>query len=440
MSSQQLWRRHSLPLLALAGICSALVTVGLASSSSYLTRYFLAPGLSFGLFIPLYFRLYARACSVWRFLAFLSASVAAFQASMCTAFVMRLLLPANLNDPVTVPSLFAGGVVGGFIVLMAASILFRRSERRPAVLRVLAASLAAGVLGVAGWNAGRVLGLPPTPVRDFWRLNGPGFFSLYGVWQTGTALLLGWLVIWEGAASTPDSPPFSVAPLHPPSSRTEITLAGLFFCAVLGFLGWFVVRNVQGEREEARRNQALKSVAESRDRVFKQYLAETPPVTGLPPIQKLDPDQALIVTDIGGFRPERTATVEACRQEPALNGEVPKPPCVTYNIVYTLQNQPVPPPTYPPRISVRLTQYPNAAWARHLGHGYTSPLDNPESVAVTGATRIDHIMRATWINGTGTQASYIWPSGNIVVRVAGSTSSLTDDFLRCYLAKYPSSL
>lgn len=98
--------------------------MGLASSSSYLTRYFLAPGLSFGPFIPLYFMLYARVGSAWRFLAFLLASIAAFQASMCSAFILRLLLPANLNDPVTGPSLFAGGVVGGFTVLMAASILF----------------------------------------------------------------------------------------------------------------------------------------------------------------------------------------------------------------------------------------------------------------------------------------------------------------------------
>jgi hypothetical protein len=359
---------------------------------------------------------------------------------MCAAFMIRLLLPANLNDPVTGPSLFAGGVVGGFIVLMAASILFGRSQDNPAMLRVLAASLAAGLLGVAGWSAGRVLGLPPTPVKDFWRLNGPGFFSLYTVWQTGTALLLGWLVICERAASALGSRPFTVAPLRPRASRTEITLAGLFFCAVFGFLGWFVVRNVQGEREEARRDQAFKSAAERRDQVFKQYLDETPPVAGLPPIEKLDADQALILGDIGTFRPERTATVEACRQQPALKGTVPRPPCVIYRVVYTLPNQPVPPPTYPPRISVRLTQYPNAAWAQHLGRGYTSPLDNPESVPVTSAARTDHIMRTTWVNGAGTQASYIWPSGSIVVRVDGSTAILTDDFLRRYLAKYPSSL
>lgn len=410
--------------------------MGLASSSTYLTQYFLAPGLSFGLLIPLYFRVYARVGSAWTFLAFLLASIAAFQASMCAAFMMRLLLPANLNDPVTGPSLFAGGVVGGFIVLMAGSILFGRSQDNPAKLRVLSASLAAGVLGVAGWSAGRVLGLPPTPVKDFWRLNGPGFFSLYAVWQIGTALLLGWVVICERAASAPDSPPFTTVPLPPRASRTRITLAGLFFCAVFCFLSWFVVSNVQGKREEAHRDQAFKRATEHRDQVFKQYLAETPPVAGLPPIQKLEVDQALILGDIGKFRPDRTATVEAC--------PVPEPPCVIscviYKVVYTLSNQPVPLPTYPPRISVRLTQYSNAAWAQHLGRGYTSPLDNPESVAVTNATRTDHIMRTTWVNGTGTQVSYIWPSGSIVVRVDGNIASLTDDFLRRYLAKYPSSL
>ena len=229
-------------------------------------------------------------------------------------------------------------------------------------------------------------------------------------------------------------------PLRRRASRTEITFAGLFFCAVFGFLGWFAVRNVRGEKEEASRDQAFRSAAERRDQVFKQYLAETPPVAGLPPIQKLDADHALILGDIGKFRSERTATVEACGQQPALNGTVPEPPCVIYRIVYTLSNQPAPPPTYPPRISVRLIQYPNPAWAQHLGRGYTSPIDNPEAVAVTSATRTDHIMRTKWVNGTGMQASYIWPSESIVVRIDGSTASLTDDFLRRYLAKYPSSL
>jgi hypothetical protein len=85
---------------------------------------------------------------------------------------------------------------------------------------------------------------------------------------------------------------------------------------------------VQGEREATRRDQAFKSAAERRDQGFKQYLAETPPVADLPPIQKLDADQALILGDIGMFRPERTATVEARRQQSALNGTVPEPPCV----------------------------------------------------------------------------------------------------------------
>jgi hypothetical protein len=61
-------------------------------------------------------------------------------------------------------------------------------------------------------------------------------------------------------------------------------------------------------------------------------------------------------------------------------------------------------------------------------------------VTLTSATRTDHIMRNTSENGAGTHASYAWPSGSIVVHVDGSIVILTDDFLRQYLAKYPSSL
>jgi len=61
-------------------------------------------------------------------------------------------------------------------------------------------------------------------------------------------------------------------------------------------------------------------------------------------------------------------------------------------------------------------------------------------VTVTSATLTNRIMRTTWEIGVGTNASYVWPSGSIVVRVSGVNSSLTEDFLRWYLAKYPSSL
>jgi hypothetical protein len=450
MSPQPLSARHSLLLLALTGCCSALLTMGLASLSGYLNHYFLAPGLSFGLLIPLYFALYERASSAWRFLAFLLASIAAFEASMCAAFLIRILLPGNMNDPVTGPSLFVCGLVGGFIVLMAGSILFGRSQDNPAVLRVFAASLPAGVLGVAGWYVGRVIlclktipGSPVPPVNNFWQMNGPEFISLYIVWQTGTALLLGWLVTGVRAPSAPGSQPLTEAPLRPHASRTKIAIAGLFFCAVFGFLVWFVIYNVRVERFVARSEQESKSVAARRDQVFQQYIGETPPLDGLPPIQTLGAEQALILEDIAGFRPEHPNTVGSCSQ---FTSTVPQPPCFIYEVIYSLPNQPAPPPSsggvlwFPARINVRVTQYPNAAWARHKGRGYAAVLDNPQSVTVSSATRTDHVMRTTSENGAGKQASYVWPSGSIVVSVGGSAASLTDDFLRQYLAKYPSSL
>jgi hypothetical protein len=452
MSAQPLSDRHSLPLLALAGCCSALLTMGIDSYPGYLNQYFLAPGLSYGVLIPLYFALYERAGSAWRLLAFLLTSIAASEASMCAAFLIRIVLPQNLNDPVTGSSAFAGGLVGGFVVLMAASILFGRSQDNPPVPRVLAASLAAGVLGVAGWSASRVLGpfilrviktIPGSwvpPVKDSFGLNWPESVSLYIVWQTGTALLLGWLVTGERAASAPDSLPLTAAPLRPRAPRTKIAFAGVFFCAVFGFLGWFVVRDEQVKRYLARSDQEFKTAAARRDKAFKQYIAEAPPVAGLPPIQALGAQHALILGDVAGFRAENPSA-RPCSQQPLFNGAVPEPACIIYEAYYTLLNQPEPlPRLYPLRISVMLTQYPDAAWARYRGRGYVSPLDNPQPVTLTSATRTDHIMRNTSENGAGTHASYAWPSGSIVVHVDGSIVILTDDFLRQYLAKYPSSL
>lgn len=430
--------RHSLQFLGLAGCCSALLTVGIAGFP-YLNQYFLGPGLSLGLLIPLYFARHAGAGFAWRFAAYLLASIAAFEAALCAAFLIRVVWPGNLNDPVTVPALFAGGVVGGFILLMAGTILFGWSEDKPGVLRVFAASLATGVLGVAGWYAGRMLRLgSSTPPGDFWRMNTPEFISLHIVWQTGTALLLGWVVTGERALS-PGSLPLTAAPLRPRASMTKIAVGGLFFSAVFGFLGWFFVRDLQNKRYVERSDQEFKAAAARRDQVLKQYIAETPPVDGLPPIEKLGIGRALILEEIAGFRPEGSTSVDVCRQQAPSKGTAPQPPCVIYDAAYRLLNQPETPPLYPVRIRVRVTQYPNAAWARHKGRGYTGVLDDPQSVTVTSGSRTDLVMRTTRVDGAGLEASYVWPSGSIVVQVDGR-ASLPGDFLRRYLAKYPSSL
>lgn len=444
MSPQQMPGRHSLLLLAGAGFCSALLTIGLASLPGYLNQYLLAPGLPFGLMIPLYFALYVQAGSVWRTVGFLLASIAALEASICAAFLIRIVWPGNLNNPATGPSLFAGGVVGGFIVLMAASILFGRSEDNPAVLRVFAASLAAGVLGVAGWYAGRVLGslypraIPLPHVNDPFGPDRPESVSLYIVWQTGSALLIGWVVARAHAPFAADS---LTSPPRRRASRTRIAFAGVFFCAVFGFLAWFMIRNVQIERNVARRDQEFKSAEAHRDQAFKEYIAETPPVSGLPPIQAVHAEEALILEDIAGFRPENPDPVRACQHQPASSGGAPEAPCIIYGVAYTLLHQPQPPSVlHPVRVFVRVTQYPNAAWARHRGRGYVSVLDKPQPVKVTSATGADLIMRNMSENGGGPYASYVWPSGSFVVRVDGNTAILKDDFLRRYLAKYPSSL
>jgi len=157
------------------------------------------------------------------------------------------------------------------------------------------------------------------PVKDSFGLNWPESVSLYIVWQTGTALLVGWLVTGEREASAPDSLPLTAAPLRPRAPRTKIAFAGVFFCAVLGFLGWFVVRDEQVKRYLARSDQEFKTAAARRDKAFKQYIAEAPPVAGLPPIQALGAQHALILEDVAGFRAENPSA-RPCSQQPLFSG------------------------------------------------------------------------------------------------------------------------
>lgn len=116
-------------------------------------------------------------------------------------------------DAVSPLSMFAGGAVGGLLVIGAEVLLLRRNIAGLRLVSALSWSLWGGLLGVVGWLLAPSLGMaiwrlfyvvhitalaPPSAAMSSYHISSDTyrgaksfFYSLYGVWQTGLGLALG---------------------------------------------------------------------------------------------------------------------------------------------------------------------------------------------------------------------------------------------------------
>jgi hypothetical protein len=160
-------------------------------------------GAVFGLFMAVALRLSGMLRSYWKASLLPLATAVAFYGSYVVAGVLAMGLSAGTTmgqaPSVSPVAMFAGGVVGGFIVLSAISIIVRHNRS----IGILVGSLMAGVLGEFGWVLGPSLGmiiwsgihdLGLTPTTETFQnallsTTSHGL-SLFVVWQTGMALVL----------------------------------------------------------------------------------------------------------------------------------------------------------------------------------------------------------------------------------------------------------
>jgi hypothetical protein len=247
-------------------------------------------GFFFGVAISAYFIFHERIRSIGRSVAFIAASTAAYLISKFTAVWLFGVFPshnsmssAKLDIPL--PVFFGSGLVGSMLVFASALFIFRFGNLGwLSFRRAFLTSIGGGLLGVFGWMLGPLLGrpllflqqalrLPPSWETYEWAVNQqiPERFSLFIVWQSGVALLLGLILAREGEVllTAPRSAPQSVGML-PASRRVLLLLAGLFFACILGFLSWQVFVSIRSERATARRLEA-----------YKISVAEAPPVQNL---------------------------------------------------------------------------------------------------------------------------------------------------------------
>ena len=106
---------------------------------------------------------------------------------------------------------------------------------------------------------------------------------LFIIWQPGAALLLGLLLIRDRETlAVPSTVGSMDGPTKVRANRGILVVAGVFFVCLLGFLGQLVFRSVQSQHMIARR-----------DAAYKRFLAEAPPIAGVPRLEPVPLEQAV---------------------------------------------------------------------------------------------------------------------------------------------------
>jgi hypothetical protein len=188
-------------LLPLAGLLSALLSAGLGNSIGVLA------GGVFGAVMGIALVMTKMLEGAWKVtllivqiaIAYLFAYIAAI---LIQGFFINQILGVGAPSKTSPVAVFAGGVVGGFIVLAVFSTMACYPEVgiQTLIVKSLAWSPVAGVLAVVGWLLGSTLGMAVWYV--FWTIGLTGrersspygdtsqLFSLFVIWQTGMGVVL----------------------------------------------------------------------------------------------------------------------------------------------------------------------------------------------------------------------------------------------------------
>jgi len=414
--------RNSLMLLAATGLVSAVLTLVAPFKTNFAE---FTVGSVFGVAVAVYFVFYEGHHNPAKIAAFVCVCTAAFPLSEFVAFRLVEIFRVNgsmgsARLDIPMPVFFGAGCMGALPILAGGMFLFGpRNISWASLGKVLLWSLGGGFLGVVGGGADGIL---TQGTYNKMRL-------LFIIWQPGAALLLGLLLIRDREALAMPSTVGSMGrPTKTLANRGVLLVAGAFFACVLGFLGYLVFRTVQSQRMIARR-----------DAAYKRFLAEAPPIVGVPRLEPVTLEQAVIDREIGGLYP----WLPMSRSSGQLSAI--QPPSVAYSIGYTTMKDP-PIESLQRIVAVTVTQLPSGEWARYRIKypeypGANPAINSPQSltnVTKFGQTIVqDASMR--YPNGGGTLCFH-WPSGNFAISVCYERPEIDEEFLRKYLEKYPSSL
>jgi hypothetical protein len=442
----------SLSLITLAGLSSALLAipflaiVGGPTAGSTLPP-LIYKGLLLGVFLAFYFSLRDGAKSVWRGIAFVLTCTAADLASQLTAFSLESVFPmqGSAHLEISYPVLFAAGFVGAFLIIGGALLLFRTATIRWASFGItLLGAAGGGLLGIIGWNLGKLF-------ESLLSLSlGAEFIALEVVWQTGLAVVLGFIVHYERTLVVYPNGELSVTPFLVQSKKNPTVIAALFFCGVFGFFGWNIFRIEQMDEMRAKRQ-------ENQRQTLKKSYDEAPSVANLPPLQRREVSRVLLLQDLAGLHADNPIVSEI-PSVPSHGEFAPHPPAISYYVAYRQKNLRIssdPPivvigaaPQFSslPSITAGVNQYPNSEWALYrTKYSFNPAMDDRRSLVsvVKFGKRIIKDGRLCSPGGGG-ELKYFWPSGDVVVTISYETRDVKEEFIEGfierYLERYPSSI
>lgn len=193
-------------VLLLAGLFSSVVSIALYSIGPYS---WLFPGFLFGLFASGGLALTKALTGTRRAAWLMAITTLTYPLAILVSGGIQLLLwrTSSVDDRPDLSgiTLFAGGLVGAFVVIGMTQLLApSQVDKRSILVKSFWYSLLGGILGVVGWYLGSSLGMSLWTVahdlhltaRDEGWLNAlhgdtSHQFSLWVVWQTGMGTILG---------------------------------------------------------------------------------------------------------------------------------------------------------------------------------------------------------------------------------------------------------
>ena len=287
---------------------------------------------------------------------------------------------------------------------------------------ILLCTLGGGVLGVFGYSLGALFfGQDPKP-GDI-----PGLIPLYVVWQAGMGCLLAAYLpapvwVWSKRTRPSNLRPAQLDARPPEGHALRIPLWGRLFIAVMAASLVSDVARVTWVTHNFRRQQEE----------FTRYQLAHPTLENLEPVLPMVNEQAVVLHPVAG----RTAQLSLSgRLNNAAMGN--QPAFVTFTACYVRLDYKC--EANPADVKVRVSQWPDSRWSAyelegiHYGNG-AGYFTHPKRIQKFGNT----IMADENPKDPG-KGRFYWTSGAVLI-VVDSDVSDSDEFIREYLKRYPSSL
>lgn len=400
-----------LPLEGLiSGVLTCMASIAFFSVDlSYLTAILQLPvALIFGAVIATHVRLFREVRSRSHLIGFIATCPVAFLVAV-TATWWTPFHPEFLNFSGTGPGIadssvyFSGGLLGSAIVC--AAILFFLIPPRSLTLRQLAGfllkafgiSLACGGLGVFGWSVGERAGL-------------------FIVWQTGAASLMGFLLPPKSKPAGPEPAEWSgLLELNVGQTAQSAAAAALLVATFATLIGLGTIED----------HLALRHLVAAE----RQLAADRPSPDHLPAIAAPPIGQVLLLKDISGYPPGPAAGPRfLSRSDWGWVKDVSY--YVTYKRSATAGKYEA------PFAGVLVDIYPNSAWAVYSTKQIMRAAIDPKAVKTVDILGNRVISE---VSERDPPLDFYWASGSRFVDVSFWAAE-DDEFLKEYLARYPSTL